>query len=306
MKRSFGLILPALLLAGLSGCASARIPEFQAFADAGTAYTQAVSGLLTQVGNTAVNANSVQLLDSRALAAVALADFQQQDQDMRNYLAELNRIDAQTTLLGDYFQALADLANSNAPQSFSTEVESVATTLEGVTEAVRGTTIAQAQPLAAAAGSVSGLVVQEIQGKELQRELNARKETIAEILRLQQKLLAVLSSQTEANTRFVNTLTYDQQVVAPFQAGQVTAAPAQQSWMAQRLTFLSQPPLVQQVDTVAKAALDLQQAWTKLLTNDLTAEEVQAITADLTPVLTSLEALKKTSTTTAATGGSTP
>jgi hypothetical protein len=316
MKRSFSkgaalsalgrLALPALLLAGLSGCASAKIPEFQAFADAGTAYTQAVSGLLTQVGNTAVNANSVQLLDSREIAAVALADFQQQDQDMRNYLAELNRIDAQTTLLGDYFQALADLANSNAPESFSTEVESVATSLEGVTEAVRGTTIAQAQPLAAAAGSVSGLVVQEIQGKELQRELNARKETIAEILRLQQKLLAALSSQTEANTRFVNTVTYDQQVVAPFEAAPITAAPAQQSWMAQRLTFLSQPPLVQQVDTVAKAALDLQQAWTKLLTNDLTAEEVQAITANLTPVLTSLEALKKASTTTASTGGSTP
>ena len=313
MKRTFSkeaalsalgrLALPALLLAGLSGCASAKIPEFQAFANAGTAYTQAVTGLITEAGNTAVDANSVKLLQNRSLAPVTAADYQQQDQDMRSYLAELNRIEAQTKLLGDYFQSLADLANSNAPESFDTEVQSVATTLEGVTQAVRGTTIAKAEPLAAAAGSVSGLVVKDIQGKELERELNARKDTIAAILQLQQKLLAILSAQTEANLRFTAAQTYDQQVVTPFMAGQVTTQTAQ-SWMANRLSYLSQPELVQQMITAAQAAQSLQQAWNKLLTNDLTLEEVQAISAELAPVLTSLEALK-TSSTTASTSSST-
>lgn len=310
MKRSFGLTLPALLLAGLSGCASAKIPEFQAFADAGTSYTQAVSGLITQVGNTAVNTDSVKLLQNQK--AVSVSIYEQHDKEMQDYLAQLNRIEAQTTLLGDYFQALADLANSNAPESFDTEVQTLATTLEGVTQTVRGTTIAQSQAVANAAGSVSGLVVKEIQGKELERELNARKETISEILQLQQKLLAVLSSQTEANLRFTNTLTYNQKVVTPFLEGQVADQTAQ-SWMAQRLSYLTQPVLVQQMTTVAQAAQDLQQAWNKLLTNDLTAEEVQAISTELAPVLTSLEALKtsrstasttaSTSSTTTSTGG---
>ena len=301
MKRAVRLLLPVLLLAALTGCATAKVPQFQAFATAGTTYTQAVTGLITQVGNSAVDANSVKLLQSRALAPVTLSDIQKQDQDMRAYLNELNRIQLQTTLLGDYFQALAGLATSSAPQSFATEVQTLATTLGSVTQEVRGTSVAKdPQAVAAAAGSVGGLVVKEIQGKELQRELEARKDAIAQILKLQQALLAVLSSQTEANARFTTAQDYDQQVLAPFVAGQVNTA-TQKSWMSERYSLLSQPVLVAQVNTAAQAASDLQQAWNKLLTNDLTLTEVQAITDELAPVLASLETLKKAQQTTGAT-----
>lgn len=296
------LILPALLLAGLTGCATARIPDFQAFATAGTAYTQAVSGLITEVGNTAVDANSVKLIQSRALAPVSLTDFQKQDQDMRNYLGELTRIQAQVDLLGDYFNALAALATSNAPQSFSTQVQGLATTLVGVTQEVKGTTIAKASQIETAAGSVGGLVVKGVQGRELKKELEARKQTIAEILQLHQLLLATLSSQTAADARFTTALDYDQKVIEPFMAGQVNQA-QQQSWSSERLSLLSQPELVKEVNTAADAARSLQQAWSKLLSNDLTAAEIQAITAELAPVLTSLQALKpQTTTGTGATG----
>lgn len=308
MKRAaIRLLLPSLLFAALTGCATARIPQFQAFADAGTAYTQAVNGLITEVGKSAVDANSVKLLQSRALAPVALTEFQQQDREMRDYLAELDRIQVQTTLLGDYFQALADLATSSAPQSFATEVQNVATTLGGVTQEVRGTNLAQqTQAAAAAAGSVGGLVVKGVQGRELKRELEARKETIAQILQLHQTLLAALGSQAEANTRFTDSVSYGQNVVSPFEAGQVNAA-TQTAWMTQRYSALSQPVLVQQVGTAAQAARDLQQAWNRLLSNDLTAAEVQAITTGLTPVLASLGALKQTSNqTTGSTGASQP
>jgi hypothetical protein len=299
------LILPLLLLALLTGCATARIPDFQAFATAGTAYTQAVTGLITEVGNTAVDANSTKLLQSRSLAAVSLADFRKQDQDMRSYLGELTRIQAQVDLLGDYFNALAGLATSSAPQSFSTQVQSLATTLVGVTQEVKGTTIAQASQIASAAGGVGGLVVKGVQGRELKKELEARKQTIAEILQLHQALLATLSSQTAADARFTTALDYDQKVIEPFMAGQVAQA-QQQSWSAERLSLLSQPLLVEQVKTTADAARQLQQAWSKLLSNDLTAADIQAITAELSPVLASLSALKPTTQTTSTTEGSQP
>lgn len=310
MKRSTArdilrLLLPALLLAALTGCATARIPDFQAFATAGTAYTTAVTGLITEVGDTAVNANSVKLLQTRSLAPVSMGDFNQQDKDMRAYLGELTRIQAQTTLLGDYFQALAALATSSAPQAFDDEVQSLATTLIGVTQDVKGTTIAQASQIETAAGSVSGLVVKQIQGRELKKELEARKQVISDILQLQQALLAALSSQTEANTRFTTMLDYDQKVVEPFMAGQVTQ-PQQQTWMSERLSGLSQPVLAAQITTTADAARSLQQAWNKLLSNDLTAAEIQSITAELAPVIASLEAVKpKTQTTTTTTTGTT-
>ncbi len=296
MKRSSArdilrLILPALLLAALTGCATARIPDFQAFATAGTTYTTAVSGLITEVGNTAVDANSVKLLQNRSLAPVSLTDFNQQDKDMRNYLGELTRIQAQVTLLGDYFTALESLATSNAPQSFQTQVQGLATTLVGVTQDVKGTTIANASQISNAAGSVGGLVVKGIQGKELKKELEARKQTISDILQLHQALLATLSSQTEANARFTSAVGYDQQVIEPFIAGQVQQA-QQQGWMTERLNGLSKPLLAEQVTTAAEAARSLQQAWAKLLSNDLTAAEIQSITADLAPVIASLEALK--------------
>ena len=317
MKTLSRLLLPALLLAALTGCATAKIPQFEAVANAGTAYTQAVTGLITEVGEGAVNANSVKLLQNRALAPVSLSDFQQQDKDMRDYLAELNEIQAQTTLLGNYFQALADLATSSAPESFATEVQSVATSLIGVTQEVRGTSVAQSTQTAEAqaAGSVGGLVVKEIQGKELERELNAHKDMIAQILKLQEDLLTVLSSQAEANAQFTTALTYNQQVVTPFMSGQVTTA-TQQSWMSERYSGLSQPVLVTQVNTAAQAAVALQQAWNKLLSNDLTVEDAEAITTELAPVLASLDALKaqkqstttttSSSTTTGTTGESQP
>lgn len=295
------LILPALLLAGLTGCATARVADFQAFASAGTTYTTAVTGLITEVGSTAVDANSVKLLQNRALAPVSLTDFNQQDQDMRNYLGELTRIQAQVTLLGDYFNALASLATSNAPQSFQTQVQSLATTLVGVTQEVKGTTIAKASQIETAAGSVGGLVVKGVQGRELKKELEARKQAISDILQLHQTLLATLSSQTEANVRFTTAMTYDQQVIQPFMAGQVQQA-QQQSWMTERLNGLSQPALVEQITTTAQAARSLQQAWAKLLSNDLTAAEIQAITSELAPVISSLAALKPTTSTTGATG----
>jgi hypothetical protein len=298
------LVLAILLLAGLTGCATARVQDFQAFATAGTTYTQAVTGLITEVGNTAVDANSVKLLQNRSLAPVSLPDFQQQDQDMRNYLTELTRIQVQVTLLGDYFSALADLATSSAPQSFSTEVQSLATTLIGVTQEVKGTTVAKASQIEAATGSVGGLVVKEVQGRELKRELEARKQTIADILQLQQSVLATLSSQTEANARFTTALDYDQQVVQPFMAGQVNQAD-QKTWMSERLSLLSQPVLVEQITTTAEAARSLQQAWNKLLSSDLTAADIQAITAELAPVLASLDALKSSSQTTTTTTGTT-
>jgi len=316
MKTFSRLLLPALLLVALTGCATAKIPQFEAFANAGTAYTQAVTGLITEVGEGAVNANSVKLLQNRALAPVSLSDFQQQDKDMRDYLAELTEIQAQTTLLGNYFQALADLATSSAPESFATEVQSVATSLIGVTQEVRGTSVAQSTQTAEAqaAGSVGGLVVKEIQGKELERELNAHKDTIAQILKLQEDLLTVLSSQAEANAQFTTALTYNQQVVTPFMSGQVTTA-TQQSWMSERYSGLAQPVLVTQVNTAAQAAVALQQAWNKLLSNDLTVEDAEAITTELAPVLASLDALKaqkqsttttSSSTTTGTTGESQP
>jgi hypothetical protein len=305
LSASLGrLILPLLLLAGLTGCATARIPDFQAFATAGTTYTQAVTGLITEVGNTAVDANSVKLLQNRSLATVSLPDFRQQDQDMRDYLGELTRIQTQVDLLGDYFNALAALATSNAPQSFSTQVQGLATTLVGVTQQVKGTTIAKASQIEAATGSVGGLVVKGIQGRELKKELEARKQTISDILQLHQALLATLSSQTEANARFTTALDYDQQVVQPFMADQVSQA-TQKSWMSERFSLLSQPVLVQQVNTAEDAARSLQQAWTKLLSNDLTAAEIQAITAELAPVLASLDALKSTTTSTGSATGST-
>ena len=298
------LILPALLLAGLTGCATARVADFQAFASAGTTYTTAVSGLITEVGNTAVDANSVKLIQSRSLAPVSLTDFRQQDQDMRNYLGELTRIQAQVTLLGDYFNALAGLATSNAPQSFSTEVQSLATTLVGVTQEVKGTTIAKGSQIATAAGSVGGLVVKGVQGRELKKELEARKQTISDILQLHQALLATLSSQTEANNRFTTALDYDQNVIEPFMAGPINQ-PQQQTWMTSRRTPLSKPLLVDQMNTTAEAARDLQQAWNKLLSNDLTAAEIQTITAELAPVISSLAALKPTTQTTNGTTGAT-
>lgn len=290
------LLATATMMAGVagSGCASARLADFDAFATAGQQYVTAVDALLEEAGGIAVDTNSEKLLASRDLAPVSRAAFAEQDAAVRAYLDQLRLVERQVDLLDDYFSALAALASSGAPDAAATQLEATATALSGLSQSLRGRGLTQ-DPAAFSdlAGGVGRLVVQGAESAALDRELERRKQTIAEALLLQEALLAAVRAQVTADLQFTNGLTYEKTVVAPFlDPGSVTTDAQRQSWMAERRSLLGQPSTVAQLDAAASAARDLRQAWAELLARRLTPADLESVAAELQPIFAALDALK--------------
>lgn len=297
------LVLPALLSVG---CATtAKISQFETFAQAGKAYAEAMNGspssdggLLDAAKDVLVDTNSEKLLQTVAdfPGSVDRAAFKEQDSAMRANLSELDLLKRQVTLLADYFTALSNLASTKAPESFGAELGSTVTSLDALSGALGETSLfkdtAAAQSVAQGVGT---LIVRGVQLRALQRELKERKQTIAEVLGLHQALLAALKAQISADQQLTRDRQYEEEVVAPFLAGQVQEGNAA-SWKQDRVDLLGPAPVAQQVANAESAVKNLRSAWAKLLVNKLTASDVQAVVSDLEPILAGLGALKKTGT----------
>lgn len=303
--HSSSLRLPALALLALlsSGCATtAKISQFESFAQAGKSYADAMNGtsgtgegLLDAAKGVLVDTNSEKLLETVAdfPGSVDLAAFKDQDSAMRANLTEIDLLKRQVTLLSDYFSALSNLAITKAPESFGAEIQNTAASLSGLSQALGNSAMLEnSTAVSQLAGSGATLIVRGIQLRALNRELEERKSVIAEILGLHQELLAALEAQIRADQKFSRDRQYEKEVIEPFLSGQVQAGNAA-AWKKDRLELLSPPPLVQQVVGAQSAVKNLRSAWAKLLTNKLTAADIQAVVNDLEPILAALEAVKQ-------------
>lgn len=288
------LVVLSLLVAGLAtGCAStAKIGQFEAFAAAGKQYDEAMEQLLDQSVAVLVNTNSDRLLQSQEefQGSVTREALQTQDKADQANLAAVQQLQRQVKLLSNYFDALSNLATTDAATSFASELENTVTEINGLSTTLSGSALIDnpgaTQQLAQ---SVGDLVVRRIQLRALEQELEARKQTIAEVLQLHKVLLEALAAQVGADTTFVNQQAYEKEVVAPLLAGSVSD-PA--TWKADRLRLLSPAPLSTQIQQAQNAIQSLQAAWAKLLSTKLTAADIQSVVDDLQPILAAADALQ--------------
>jgi hypothetical protein len=287
----------ALLVLVLTGCAAAvETTRVEDAATAGTKYAQAVQGLLDESSNLLVDANSEKLLQGLALAGAGTIDqLQEQDQALRANLTEIRLLGRQLDLLAAYFTALKNLATSDAPSAFASQIESTASSLSGLSEELRGSPLLKDEASGTQlAQGLGGLVVRGIQARALRRELERRKETIDDVLALHERLFAALRAQVMADAQLQEQHQYDQQVVQPFTTEGALATDAeQQAWIDARRKHLSQPILVQQLDAAAAAARALRSAWAKALRKDLGPADIQAVIEEVEPIVADVAALQK-------------
>src|SRR5918996_1150779 len=206
-RKEFYLIPLVVPLFAFTGCGStATIDRFQTFADAGTKYTSAVGGLLTDTSGLLIDANSRKLLESRQLAAVSEDDFRQQDDDMRRQVQDLRLLQRQVDLLGDYFSALASLAGSKASNQISQQLGDIGGSLSSLAKTLGSTDklATDASAVSAIASDAGKLVVQGVQAGALRKELETRGQTIAGVLRQQADLLKTLGGQAEQAQDFLD------------------------------------------------------------------------------------------------------
>lgn len=288
------ILVLALPVLSSVGCATTtKLSGFDLMAEAGAQYASAVDDLLTTSSRILVDTNSDKLLQTVAEfpGAVTARSLEQQDEPLRQNLREILLLREQVELLSDYFAALDALASTGAASSFGGEIQSTV----GDLETLAGTLGAgQLASNPAAVGQLSGtagtLVVRHIQVRGLEKELEARKQTIAEILNLHQALFSALKAQVGADIEFNRQRQYEKDVAEPLVRGTITDAT---SWKQRRLELLETPPIDQRLSAAASAAKKLESAWAKLLAGGLSAADVQAISAILSQVVDEIGALKQ-------------
>lgn len=299
-------LLAAAALAGVmtSSCASsAKISQFDAFATAGNQYATAMDGLLTESADVMLDANSRKLMWTAAPMAKSASTAEQKeqvktmlsaslsDQDavMLANLREIELLRAQVNILSAYFDQLAALSTTNAPDQFSTQLESSVSALNSLSTALSGSSLTQTpaavQQLSKGLGS---LTVKGVQQRALARELEARKTTIAEILRLHQALLGAIRAQIEADEDMVRQREYEVKVKDSI----LTAVNDQEQWINDRRSLLKPASVSQQLSATMNALTKMQTAWSKLLIGEVSIRDVQSVADDLQPVLSSLVAMK--------------
>lgn len=291
-SRRWLLLSSAGLLAVLAGgCAStATLSRFDAFAQAGAQYVQATDPLLTQAGQIKLDASSEELLRLRAVAPVSRDNFLARDKADRGYLDELSLLRRQVDLLGEYFSALDALATSKTPEAFGSTMATTATTLGTLGQELRGGTIAQAPAaVQALASGVGSLVVVAAESRALERELEARKETIAAVLLLQEAMLGAIRDQVSASLQATARRQYDEQVITPYETPDTTLDPT--TWKQDRQQGLEPPDPVVQLTAAEGAARNLRLAWTKLISHQLGPDDINAVTSELQPILAALDSL---------------
>jgi hypothetical protein len=290
-SRRWFLPIGLLLAVVAAGCAStASLSRFDAFAKVGQQYVQAVDALLVKAGEIKVDTSSEGLLADRDLAPVSRSVFLERDKADRGYLDELSLLRRQVDLLGDYFAALDALAASNAPQAFGSTLASTAGSLDTLSQELRGKGLAQStQAAQALASGVGSLVVKRAESRALQRELEQRGETIAQVLLLQEALLGAIRDQTASSLSVTRNRQYQEQVVNPYEDASTPLDAT--SWKQARYQGISPPDPVEQLTAAESAARSLRAAWTKLLGRQLGPDDINAVASDLEPILAALNAL---------------
>jgi hypothetical protein len=262
-----------------------------------------MNGLLTESSNVMLDANSRKLMWTAAPMAKAASKAEEKeqvktmlsarlsDQDavMLANLREIELLRAQVNILSTYFDQLSALSTTNAPEQFSIQMESSVGALNSLSTALSSSPMTQTpKALQQLSKGLGSLAVKGIQQRALERELEARKTTIAEIFRLHQVLLEAIKAQIEADEDIVRQREYEVKVKDSI----LSAVNDQERWINDRKTLLKPTAVSQNLSSTISALTKMQTAWSKLLIGEVSIADVQSITGDLQPVLTSLLAMK--------------
>lgn len=284
MRPAFVLIASMLL----AGCASsARINQFQAFAELGHRHQVALGGVIDQAVASNIDANSQELLDIREqkVPAKSWGPGPSGDEilDTNNIaVIETTRqyaaIKRHAALLDEYFQKLGALAAYDSQpiaNSTSATVEAIQA-LSPKLQAMKG--------LPAAAGAVAQVVVNGVKGRLLERELRANGDVIHRELELQERVLAFIAARIAADQELLTQRKILDRLAVPF--GDLSRPDVPGDWIAaRRELLLSQAVAAEPAEEAARLSRQLRRAYLQLLEGKLTPEDVSSLASDLSRLL---------------------
>lgn len=281
-----GLTMPALL--ALAGCATARLNQFNTFAQAGINYVAASQTVIQDAGTAAVNTDSALLVKARPSldqsqrkARVATSDAL-----LKQRLQVLQLISAHGKLLQAYFEALASLSDPKAKNSIGTAAQGAYDSLAKLSPTLKNakmgsTSVSSFIPTATAP------VVATFKVHALNEELKARSNAIANELALQEAAFSAIAAELKTDAQVQQNFRETDSI------NQFTAeTPLPAEWASQRLTLLSTPPAIASADAASKAAAKLRSAFTAVVENRLDSAGFASLMSDISNMVTIAQSIQ--------------
>jgi hypothetical protein len=286
VKNSLLLLAICFLL---SGCASAKINQFSRFAELGSVYSEAVTGLTKEAGNVAIDADSAALMKAREnLTPKERGDtIIEHNKLLRERIGLLRDLRRHTQLLRSYFLALAALARSDEPSGIGAASEDVVTSLGKMSDRIKQAKVGNL-PVSEFTGAIAKITVAQFKSAALEKELRDRAPIIERELDLQQAAeqmrtdLEVLQAREEALD-----------VVDPFRA---TKDSLPSDWTKRRKELLNTHISLDSVDAGAALARNLKLSFLALVENRLDLSDVEILFGDINEILTLIEDIQGTKT----------
>ena len=278
----------------LSGCASVKINQFSRFAELGSAYSEAVTGLTKEAGNVAIDADSAALMKAREpLTPKDRGDtIIEHNKLLRERIWLLRDLRRHTQLLRSYFQALAALARSDEPSGIGAASEDVVKSLGKMSDRIKNAKVG-ALPVSEFIGPVVKITVAQFQRGALEKELRVRASFIERELDLQQAVLQAIAEQMRTDLEVLQTREEALEVVDPFRAA-TNSLPS--DWTKRRKEVLNAYVSLDAVDAGAELARNLKLSFLALVENRLDLSDVEILFGDINEILTLIEDIQGTKT----------
>lgn len=240
--RRLALLLATAAVLSTTGCDTGRLAQFGALASTGTAYVTSFHAFTQSAGDAFLAADSASMIAARNVAGPQLVaansatyakSLLAEDTQMRRYLATLQTLDRQATLLGQYFAAITAITSGKASAATLTSVDTCVDALNKLNPEVESASLG-GRNVKDFLGPTVPLVVTHFEVRALETSLRRSAPTIQRALDLQEAAVKALAAQQ--NDSLALTLQSDEtsRVIAPYTSN----APLPASWASDRAAFL--------------------------------------------------------------------
>jgi hypothetical protein len=241
----------------LSGCDSERLKEFSSLAAAGSAYAATFPTLTNQLGSAHIMIDSDFAISQKkvhsqdpSLLAKAIGE---QDVQLKHYLATLDKLNAHAALLGAYFDAMAQMANTKNSEQVATSANGLLTHIGDLNATIKNAKIGT-KTISDFLEVESKLVVAHFQVKALDENIQTHADVIDKALSLQEAAIKAIRAELTDDLSNINQFNEQDKVIGPFVA---SGTDVPKSWSADREAYIRSTLMLENADAAQNAITKL-------------------------------------------------
>ncbi|QLE41337.1 hypothetical protein FD723_13410 [Nostoc sp. C052] len=271
-----------------TGCRSTE--EYKKIAEAGNKYAEAVDQLLIAAGDIRIEASSEKFLRNDRVTNLNVADYNKVSQVDDRRIEILGKIRKHNHLLQAYFAKLFELADSQAPQQASTEIEGITSNLNKIGKELQGSDLITDPSVFA--GVTNVIVGSQLRGA-LREELEKRNKTIVLELTIQKELLQALSQSIEQDMALIKIAQEERLVIRPLIQEELISD--NKEWIEFRKDVLTMQRRSNELKEASEALEEFKNVFQNFIEGKLTIQRVNGFLREIDSFLAIVEASKTTS-----------